>query len=172
MSEFYLDPSLFFPALILYLMMFCARVLSELMIPFSTHHVTNHLTRPNKLRQALILQIKIFGKYFCYSSAIFWFWSVKIWYLKLSIQGQTLEAAISNWLKESCFKDLEFFTEDSWNFTKNVPLNQTFPSLSLQSVPFFSMRRRYTHSWIQNIKGCLNTFKAADKALSFSHSII
>ena len=40
----------------------------------------------------LILKIKIIGKYLHFSSASFWFLTVKIWYLKLSIQAQTLKA--------------------------------------------------------------------------------
>ena len=31
-------------------MMFCVKLLSELMIMFSTHHLTNHLTCRNKLQ--------------------------------------------------------------------------------------------------------------------------
>ena len=42
--------SLFFSTLIVPLMMFCVRLLSELMILLSTHHVTNHLTCSNKSR--------------------------------------------------------------------------------------------------------------------------
>ena len=42
----------------------------------------------------LILQHMIVGKYFYFSSAMFWFWKVKNWYLKLLIQVQTLEAVI------------------------------------------------------------------------------
>ena len=41
----------------------------------------------------LILKIKIVRKYFI---ATFWFWSIKIWYLNLSIQAQTLKAVIQN----------------------------------------------------------------------------
>ena len=44
----------------------------------------------------LILKIKVVERYFHFSSANFWFWSLKIWYLKLSIQAQTLAAAIQN----------------------------------------------------------------------------
>ena len=43
-SQFCLDPPLFSPTLIVSLMMFCVRLLSELMIMLSTHHVKNHLT--------------------------------------------------------------------------------------------------------------------------------
>ena len=77
----------FFSNSIVSLMMFCVRLLSELMILFSAHHVTNHLTCCNKLTNCnVILKRKIFGKYFYFSSAPFGFWSVKIWYLKLSVK--------------------------------------------------------------------------------------
>ena len=49
-SEFYHDPYLFSSTLIVSLMMFCVRLLSELLILLSTHHVTNYLTCRNKLR--------------------------------------------------------------------------------------------------------------------------
>ena len=48
-SEFYLDPCLSSPILIVSLMIYCVRLLSELIIMLSTHHVTNHLTCCNKL---------------------------------------------------------------------------------------------------------------------------
>ena len=72
------------------LMMFCVRFLTELMIRLSNHHLKKHLTPHIGLEQLmscnLILKIKINGKYFYFLSATFWFWSVKIWYLKLCIQ--------------------------------------------------------------------------------------
>ena len=72
------------------LMMFCVRFLMELMIRLSNHHLKKHLTPHIGLEQLmscnLILKIKINGKYFYFLSATFWFWSVKIWYLKLCIQ--------------------------------------------------------------------------------------
>ena len=72
------------------LMMFCVRFLTELMIRLSNHHLRKHLTPHIGLEQLmscnLILKIKINGKYFYFLSATFWFWSVKIWYLKLCIQ--------------------------------------------------------------------------------------
>ena len=72
------------------LMMFCVRFLTELMIRLSNHHLRKHLTAHIGLEQLmscnLILKIKINGKYFYFLSATFWFWSVKIWYLKLCIQ--------------------------------------------------------------------------------------
>ena len=72
------------------LMMFCVRFLTELMIRLSNHHLKKHLTPHFRLEQLmscnLILKIKINGKYFYFLSATFWFWSVKIWYLKLCIQ--------------------------------------------------------------------------------------
>ena len=72
------------------LMMFCVRFLTELMIRLSNHHLKTHLTPHIGLEQLmscnLILKIKINGKYFYFLSATFWFWSVKIWYLKLCIQ--------------------------------------------------------------------------------------
>ena len=90
------------------------------------------MTCRNKLRQPiscnLIWKTKIVGKYLYYSSATFWFWSVKICYLKLSIEAQTLKAVIQNLFKKSCLKDLKFLKEHPWNFTKNVLWNQTFPS--------------------------------------------
>ena len=43
---------------------------------------------------------------------------ILIWYLKLSIQAQTLEAVIQNWSKKSHFKDLKFVREHPWSFTK------------------------------------------------------
>ena len=86
-----------FSASFVSLMMFWLRLLSNLMILVSTHHVTNHLTCHNKLRQPmscnLILKIKMVGKY---SSATFSFWSVIIWYLNLSVQAQTSKAVIQN----------------------------------------------------------------------------
>ena len=42
----------------------------------------------------LILKIKIVGKYLYFSLATFWFWGLKIWYLKLSIQTHRLKATI------------------------------------------------------------------------------
>ena len=72
------------------LMMFCVRFLTELMIRLSNHHLKKHLTPHIGLEQLmscnLILKIKINGKYFYFLSANFWFWSVKIWFLKLCIQ--------------------------------------------------------------------------------------
>ena len=72
------------------LMMFCVRFLTELMIRLSNHHLRKHLTPRIGLEQLmscnLILKIKINGKYFYFLSANFWFWSVKIWFLKLCIQ--------------------------------------------------------------------------------------
>ena len=72
------------------LMMFCVRFLTELMIRLSNHHLRKHLTPHIGLEQLmscnLILKIKINGEYFYFLSATFWFWSVKIWYLKLCIQ--------------------------------------------------------------------------------------
>ena len=72
------------------LMMFCVRFLTELMIRLSNHHLRKHLTPHIGLEQLmscnLILKIKINGKYFYFLSATFWFWCVKIWYLKLCIQ--------------------------------------------------------------------------------------
>ena len=84
----------------------------------------------------LIVKIKIVGKHFYFLSATFWFWSAKIWSLKLSSQGQTLKAVIQNWFKKSCFKDLEFLTENLWNFTKNV-LWKNFPSLFIAVSSIF-----------------------------------
>ena len=76
-----------------------------------THPVTKHLTCCNKsLSFNLILQIKVVGNYFYFLSATFWFWSVKVWYLKLSIQTQTLEAIIQIYFKKSCYKGLKFLT--------------------------------------------------------------
>ena len=46
------------------------------------------------------------------------FFLILIWYLKLSIQAQTLEAVIQNWSKKSHFKDLKFVREHPWSFTK------------------------------------------------------
>ena len=71
----------------------------------------------------LILQIKIIGKHFYFSSATFWFWNVKIWYLKLSIQVQTLKTVIQNYFKKICLINLKFLREHSWNFAKNAPWN-------------------------------------------------
>ena len=86
----------FFPISIVSLMILCVTLLSELII----HHMTKHLAYCNKLRWALscnlILKIKIVRKYFYFSSKNFLILNFKIWYLKLSIQAQTLEAVIQN----------------------------------------------------------------------------
>ena len=59
--------------------------LFELVILVSTHFVTNHLIYHKKLRYPtsffisnFILEIKIVGKIFHFSSATFWFWGVNI----------------------------------------------------------------------------------------------
>ena len=44
-----IDPYLFSPFLIVFLMMFCVRLLSELMIMLSMQYMTNHLMCRNKL---------------------------------------------------------------------------------------------------------------------------
>ena len=63
---------LFFSNSIVSLMMFCIRLLSELMILLSTHHVTNHLTCCNKLTNCnVILKSKIW-KIFLFFISSFW----------------------------------------------------------------------------------------------------
>ena len=92
------------------------RLLADLLVLLSTHRVTKHLTRLNKLRQPLscnlIIKIKFLRKYSYFSSASFWFWGVKIWCLKLSIQAQILKAAIQNKLKKVISK--------IWNSLENI----------------------------------------------------
>ena len=40
--------------------------------------------------------------------------------MKLSTQAQALQAAIYNWFKGNCFKDLKYLTEHWKKFTINV----------------------------------------------------
>ena len=49
----------------------------------------------------LVSKIKFVGKYFYFSSATYWFWSVKILNLNLSIQAQKLGAVIQNWTNKT-----------------------------------------------------------------------
>ena len=99
----------------------------------------------------LILRIKIVGKYFYFSSATFWFWSIKIWYLKLSIQAQTLKAVIHNFLGKVILK--------IWNPLQNIRgillkmyyEIKLFQVYLLQSVPVLCIRKWCAHSEIWNI---------------------
>ena len=79
-------------------MTFCVRLLSELMIYSQLimwQIIWLVLTGWESLwGYNLILKIKFVGKYLYFSSASFWFWSVKIWYLKLSVQAQILQAVV------------------------------------------------------------------------------
>ena len=124
-SEFYLSlgPYLIFASRVS-VMMFNIRLLSDLLILLSTHHVTQHLSCCRKLRQLLscnlILKIKFVGKYSYFSSATFCICNVKISYLKLPTQTQTLKAVVQNQSKKSCFKSFKFLTKHPSNFTKNV----------------------------------------------------
>ena len=60
----------------------------------------------------------------------------------LSLQAQILKSDIQQF-KKSCFKDLKFLKEYSWNFIKQH---------TLKSILFtrtrLSIRKRYTHSEI------------------------
>ena len=75
----------FFSTSIVSLMVFCVRLLSELMILLSTSwdSLLVLIWSSNQNRSKIFI---FFIGYF------FWFWSVKIWYLKLFIQAQTLKA--------------------------------------------------------------------------------
>ena len=75
----------FFSTSIVSLMVFCVRLLSELMILLSTSwdSLWVLIWSSNQNRSKIFI---FFIGYF------FWFWSVKIWYLKLFIQAQTLKA--------------------------------------------------------------------------------
>ena len=56
------------------------------------------------------LKIKVARKCFYFSTTTFWFWSVKLWYLKLSIQVQTLKAIII----------LRKFVSKIWNLLQSI----------------------------------------------------
>ena len=80
-------------------------------------------------------------KNFYFSLATFWFWSIKIWYLKLSIQAQILELfSRINFNFRSFFKDLKFLKKHLWKFTKNVLWNQTFSSLFIAISSSFAYK--------------------------------
>ena len=121
-------------------------LLSKRMVLLSTHQVTKHLTCCSGLSCNLILKIKIIREYFYFSSATFWFWSIKIWYLKLSIQVQALEAIIKNWFKKICL--------EIWNYLQNIHKIllkmyykiKSFQVYSLQSVSVLSVTKWYTNS--------------------------
>ena len=112
--------------------MFCVRLLSELMI----------LPCRNT-------------KNFYSSSATFWFWSVTIWYLKLSIQAQTLKNVLKIWnsLQNICGILLKMYFKI-----------KLFKIYLLQPVPVLCIWKWCTQSQIQKIKlkGCFNTFLPVD----------
>ena len=136
----------FFPTSVVFLIMFSVRLLSELMIliiwQIIWHVPTNWACCNKPLSCNLILKIKIAGKYSYFSSGTFWFWSVKIWYLKLSIQAHTLEAVIQNHFQ----KHLEF--------VKNIPgillWNQIFP-ISFIAISSSFLCKEMMHT-LRNLK--------------------
>ena len=88
----------FFSTLIISLIMFCVRLLSELMILLSSHHVTNHLTRCNKFMNCnLILKIKVFWKIFLFFTSCILFLLSQDLVFNLSIQAQPLKVVIQNY---------------------------------------------------------------------------
>ena len=120
----------FFSFSIVSLIMFCVRLLSELIILLSIHHVTNHLICRNKLRWTincnLILKIKIFEKIFYFSSAFFFTLKCQDLVIKVIHSTSNIKSCYPELVKKSCFEDLKFLTD---NFTIDVLWNQTFPSL-------------------------------------------
>ena len=124
----------FFFTLTVSLMMFFVNLLSELMIFLSTHHMTDHLTCRKRWNNCnLILKIKIFVKYFYVLLANFWFWSVKIWYLKLCIQAQ--KAAVQNYLRKVVSKSCNSLQNIHEILLKMYCEIKLFQVFSLQSVP-------------------------------------
>ena len=103
---------LFFSTSIVFLIKFFVRLFSELMILVSTDHVTNHLTCCNTSR--FNLKNQNCWKCFYFSSDTFFF--------NVSRFGSY---------------HLKFPTKHSWSFTKNVLLNQTFPSLFIPIISSF-----------------------------------
>ena len=81
--------SLFSPTLIIVSLMFCVRLLSQLMIMLSNHHVTNHLTCRKKLHfdlKNMKMQYQRYRKIpFCFQSYID-IWEI-ILYLQANLYG-------------------------------------------------------------------------------------
>ena len=67
--------------------------------------------------------------------ANFWFWSVKIWYLKLCIQAQTLKAAVQNYLRKVVSKSCNSLQNIHEILLKMYCEIKLFQVFSLQSVP-------------------------------------
>ena len=115
MSEFYLHPSLSFHFLYFFLI-----VSTFLSLSFFLLSTSISFCSPDDVLCKIATWTDDTALHTSYEKwwASFWFWSIKIWYLKLSIHVLALEAVIQNYFRKSCFKDLKLFTEHLWNFTK------------------------------------------------------
>ena len=95
-------------------------------------------------------------KMLLFLSAPFWFWSVKICYLKLSIQAQTLKAIIQNYFKKIAFKIWNSLQKIYGIFLKMCYEIKLFQVYSLQSVSILCIRKWCIQ--IKTLKSCFNTF--------------
>ena len=111
----------------------------------------------------MTLKIKIFVKYFYVLLANFWFWSVKICYLKLCIQAQTFKAAIQNYLRKVVSKSCNSLQNIHEILLKMYCEIKLFQVFSLQSVPSdaHTLKSKKLKVWFNTCHLILNLFSSA-----------